>query len=110
MSATVKFLTIARFKDAFFQLSKEERSKLIAESMEIVLEYKKTMGDKFRFFTNASYDGLVSITEFNSIEEYARSLQTPGATAGYIVYESTPLIEMDESAMHASIQVARSQR
>jgi hypothetical protein len=48
---------------------------------------------------------MVSIGEFNSVEEYAQAIQSPPmAAAGFINYESDPLIELDEKTLDTWIE------
>lgn len=61
------------------------------------------MGDKFRFYGVPGWGRSVSISEFNTLEEYAQSLASPSANAGYNNFESYPLIEYDEKGLKAAL-------
>ena len=47
---------------------------------------------------------IVTIGEYNNLEEYSQSLQSPPVVAGYMYHESTPLIEADEKVLKAYVE------
>ena len=105
----MKFLTIATFKDTLYALPQAELNKQMVAAIEYILGYKKKMGDKWHFYSDPTGSLSVSIGEYNSLEEYAQSLQaSPTAMAGYMEYESTPLIEMDVKAFQVWVDSQKS--
>jgi hypothetical protein len=103
----MKFLTIGTTKDAFLTLPQAEKTKQNVTAIKYVLALKKKMGDKLHFYMDPGGNRLVSIGEYSSIEEYSQSLQSPIAAAGYMNYESIPLIEVDEKALKAYVESAK---
>ena len=98
----MKFLTIATVKDVFRTLPQAEQKKLWDGNVQWTVDFKKKMGDKFNLYVEVGWGRLVSIGEYNSVEEYSQSLESPiMAQAGFINYESYPLIEVDEKALDA---------
>jgi hypothetical protein len=98
----MKFLTIGTVKDVFRTLPQAEQKRLWKENAQWALDFKKKMGDKFNLYAEVGWGRLVSISEYNSVEEYSQSLESPPmAQAGFINYESYPLIEMDEETLVA---------
>jgi len=99
----MKFLTIGTVKDVFYTLSQAQQNRLMVSTLEYGLQFKKKMSDKIDFYIEAGWGRIVSISEFNSVEEYYQSLQSPMAQAGFLNYESYPLIDMDEKAFEAAL-------
>jgi hypothetical protein len=97
----MKFLTIGTFKDTVSALPQAEKTKLNLAAVEYILAFKKKMGNKWHFYMDPGGNRAISIGEYSSIEEYSQSLQSPAAAAGYMNYESIPLIEGDEKALKA---------
>jgi len=97
----MKFLTIGTIKDIFYTLPQAEQSKLMVASIKYLLAMKKKLGDKWHFYEVAGWDRMVGIGEYDSLEELSQALQSPAAQAGYMNYESYPLIEMDVKAYKA---------
>jgi hypothetical protein len=60
---------------------------------------KSKMGNKFMFYMTAGFGGSYSISEFNTYEEYAQSLNSTAFMRGLMTYESIPLIDVDEKAL-----------
>jgi hypothetical protein len=101
----MKFLTIATVKDVFRTLPQAEQKKLWDGNVQWTVDLKKKMGDKIDFYVVAGGGRMVSIGEFNSVEEYAQAIQSPPmAAAGFINYESDPLIELDEKTLDTWIE------
>ncbi len=100
----MKFLTISSMKDGLYTLPKAERDKLMEASVQWIIDLKKKLGAKFSFYGVPGWGRAVSISEFNTVEEYAQSLQSPTAVAGFTNYESYPLIEYDEKTLKAWIE------
>ena len=71
------------------------------------LEMKKKMGDKWRIYGAVGWGRAISIGEYDSLEEYAQTLQSPMAMAGYTNYESYNLLEFDETSMKAAIDTLK---
>jgi hypothetical protein len=98
----MKFLTIATVKDVFRSLPQADQKRLWEENVQWTVDLKKKMGDKFNLYAEVGWGRLVSISEYNSVEEYSQSLESPPmAQAGLINYESYPLIEVDEKTLDA---------
>jgi hypothetical protein len=95
----MKFLTFSSYKDSYFALPQTERNKFGISSVQWILDLKVKMGGKFRFFSSPGSNRYMSLSEFDTLEDYAQSLQTPAAAAGFIKYESRPLIEGDEKTL-----------
>jgi hypothetical protein len=105
----MKFLTIGTFKDSVYSVPQAEQTKFRVEAVNYVLALKKKMGDKWHFYSDPSGSTSISIGEYNSLEEYAQSLQaSPTAMAGYMDYECIPLIEMDEKEFKAWVDSQKS--
>ena len=103
----MKILTIATIKDAFYTIPQAERAKLNITNYEYALEFKKKMGDKWHIYGTVGWGRAVSVGEYGSLEEYAQTLQSPAAVAGYINYESYPLIELDEKALKTLVDTLK---
>lgn len=98
----MKFLTIATVKDVFYTLPQAEQKRLWEENVQWTVDWKKKMGDKLDLYLEVGWGRMVSISEKNSVEEYSQDLQSPPmAQAGFINYESYPLIELDEKTLDA---------
>ena len=80
----------------------------MSESMQWAIDLKKKMGEKFIFCGIPGWGRLVSISEFESAEEYAQSLQSPIAIAGFLTYESYPLVEYSEQGLVALLEAVKS--
>ena len=104
----MKFLTIGTFKDTVSALSQAEKTKLNLAAVEYILAYKKKMGNKWHFYFDPAGTRAISIGEYGNIEEYSQSLQSPAAAAGYMNYESIPLIEVDVKAYQAWVDSQKS--
>ena len=104
----MKFLTIGTVKDVFYTLPQAEQTKFWLAAIKHILALKKKMGDKWHFYMDPGANRSVSIGEYNSVEEYSQSLQSPIAAAGLMNYESHPLIEMDEKAYKAWVDSQKS--
>jgi hypothetical protein len=96
----MKFLTISTFKDTFYTLPKAEQNKFLESSVQWITDLKKKLGNKFMFYSLPGWGRTVSISEFNTLEEYAQSLQSPSAAAGFNNFESYPVIEADEKMLN----------
>jgi len=92
----MKFLTIATFKDTFSALPKDEKIKQTISAVEYIMGIKKKMGDNFHFYGTVGWNRTVSIGEYDSVEEYYQSLQSPTTLEGFTNYECYALIEADE--------------
>jgi len=103
----MKFLTIATYKDTYSSLPAEEKQKMGLADIEYVLEHKQKVGDKWTFYQIPGWNRMVSIGEYDSIEEYYQSLQGPSTQAGYSNIESYPLIEMDVEQWKAAVAQAK---
>jgi hypothetical protein len=97
----MKFLTIATVKDVFYTLPQAEQNKLMKSTIEWTIDRMKKSKVKGTFYVMVNSSRLMSIGDSNSLEEYAQGLQSPLAQAGYVNYESCPLIEMDEKTWEA---------
>jgi len=97
----MKFLTIGSFKESVYALPQAEQTKLMVGAVEYVLNYKKKMGDKWHFYSEPSMRRTISIGEYASLEEYAQSLQSPTAAAGFMNYECIPIVELDVKTYQA---------
>jgi hypothetical protein len=101
----MKFLTIATVKDVFRTLPQAEQNMFMEENVRWTADFKKKMGDKFNIYSEVGWQRLVSIGEYNSVEEYSQSLESPPMSqAGFINYEGYPLIEFDEKALDAWLE------
>ena len=103
----MKIMTIATTRDSLSALPPAERTKLNLASYEYALELKKKMGDKWRIYGAVGWGRAISIGEYDSLEEYAQTLQSPMAMAGYTNYESYNLLEFDETSMKAAIDTLK---
>ena len=103
----MKFLTMSTIKDSFYSLSPAEQAKLMTVSIQNLLELKKKMGSKWSFFYTPGMAYQVSLGEYTSLEEYSQSLMSPMAIAGYMEYETHPLVEMDEKAMQGYLETKK---
>lgn len=103
----MKILTIATRKDVFSSLPQAEKTRLNISSYEYALELKKKMGAKWQAYGVPGWGRMVSIGEYGSLEEYMLSLQSPPAIAGFINYESYPLIEADEKTFKTAIDTLK---
>ena len=101
----MKFLTIGNYKDIYYTMPQAEREKLSVSTLEVDVDIKKKMGDKFLFYTVPGRDRmLVIISEFGSIEELAKEFnRVPSVTAGFFKYETYPLMEIDETQLKAML-------
>jgi hypothetical protein len=99
----MKFLTIATSRDAFSALPQAEKTRYNLESVKYILVIKKKMGDKLHFYFDPGGNRAYSIGDYESLEEYAQTLQTSTNAAGYTNVESIPLIEVDEKTLKAWI-------
>jgi len=77
----MKFLTMATVKDVFRMLPQAEQKRLWEGNVRWTVDWKKKMGDKMDFYVVAGGGRMVSIGEFNSVEEYAQALQSPPSIA-----------------------------
>jgi hypothetical protein len=101
----MKFLTMATVKDVFRTLPQAEQKRLWEENVQWMVDFKRRMRDKFNIYAEVGWGRLVSIGEYRSVEEYSQSLESPPMPqAGFINYESYPLIEMDEEALRAWLE------
>lgn len=100
----MKFLTMATVKDVFRTLPQAEQNRLWEANAQWTVDVKKKMGDKLNLYVVAGWGRMVSIGEANSVEEYSQSLQSPMAAAGFMNYESYPLIELDEKTLEAWVE------
>ncbi len=103
----MKFLTIGTFKDTVSALPQAEKAKLAVPGVQWVIDLKKKMGAKFSFYMTVEGSRSVSIGEYGSFEEYYQSLQSPIAAAGFMNYESYPLIEYDEKSLKAAVDAVK---
>lgn len=99
----MKFLTISTVKDVFYTLPQAEQNRLTKSTIEFTIDVMKKMGDKFHLYVEVGWGRPVSIGEYGSVEEYQQSLQTPMAQAGYVNWETYPLIEYDVKAAEAML-------
>jgi len=99
----MKFLTIGTFKDTLYTTPRAEQLKLLGPGVQWVIDLKKKMGAKYSFYMIPGWDRSISIGEYGSLEDYYQSLQSPVAMAGFMNYESYPLIEYDEKTLKAAI-------
>ena len=99
----MKFLTIGTFKDTLYTLTQAEQKKLMVPGVQWVIDLKKKMGAKFSFYMIPGWNRSISIGEFGSLEEYYQSLQSPVAAAGFMNYESYPMIEYDEKTLKQAL-------
>lgn len=103
----MKILTISFRKDAFAALPEAEKNKLNSGTIEHLINLKKKKGDKFTMYSMPGWGRAVSIGDYDSIEEYAQSLQTPVNQQGYSNHESYMLTEMDVKQMEALLEQAK---
>ena len=99
----MKFLTIASVKDVFFTLPQAEQNKLWVQNIEWTIDQMKKSKIKAELYVIVASGRLVSIGEADSVEDYYQGLQSPLATAGFVNYESYPLIEADIKAWEAAL-------
>jgi hypothetical protein len=95
----MKFITMSTFKDAYYVLPEADRNQLGAASIQWVVDLKSKMGDKFRLFESAGDPRAISLSEFDTYEEYARSLNSPAYVKGLLNYMSLPVIEYNEQEL-----------
>ena len=97
----MKFITISTTKDIYYTLPQKDRASLDAASLRYLIDLKRNMGDKMRFFS-APGGQAFSISEYDSVEQYSQSLrESPRAAAGFTNFECIPVVEMDEKALKA---------
>ena len=106
----MKFMTIGTFKDTVSALPQAEKNKLNLAAVEYVLAYKKKMGDKWHFYSDPGGNRVISIGEYDSMDEYSQSLQSPAAQAGYMYYESIALIELDEKSIKTLVDTLKARK
>lgn len=100
----MKFLTISKVKDVFYALPQTERNKMLLAAVKSLLVYKKKMGDKWHMYNSPGGMELITIGEYNSVEEYSQSLQSPDTFVGYMSHKSIPLIEYDVKELEAYLK------
>ena len=100
----MKFLTTATVKDVFFTIPQTEQKRLWEENVRWTADFQKNRRGKGNLYLVVGWGRMVGITEANSFEEYAQNLQSPMAQAGFIKYESYPLVEVDEKALDAWLE------
>ena len=103
----MKFMTIASFKDTFYTLPKDEQKELLVEGVQWVVDLKKKMGDRFVFYHSPGWNRQISIGRYEDLETYNESLQSPISNAGFMSYESYPLIELDDHKLDSYLQAAK---
>ena len=104
----MKFLTISKVKDVFYGLSQTERNKMLLAAAKSLLEYKKKMGDKWHMYNSPGGMELITVGEYDSVEEYSQSLQSPENFVGYMDHKSIPLIEMGAKEIEAYLKQIQS--
>ena len=100
----MKFLTISKTKEVFYTIPQTERNKMLLAAVESLLTYKKKMGDKWRCYSDPGSNQIITVGEYDSLEEYSQSLQSVAEIVGYMHHESIPLIEMDTKAFEAYVK------
>jgi hypothetical protein len=95
----MKFLTMSTIKESYYSLSPTEQAKIMSLSLQYILDLKKKMGSHFAFYYTPAMTYQISVGEYSSLEEYSQSLMSPAAQAGFMEYESYPLIEIDEKSI-----------
>lgn len=102
----MKFLTIGKFKDTFYTIPQSEQQRIGVSTLEVDIDVKKKMGDKFHFYTVPGNDGMmVIVNEVGSLEELEQIFAgVPIVAAGFFKYESYPLIEQDEKSFAAYLE------
>jgi hypothetical protein len=103
----MKFMTVGTFKDTFSALPQDEKTRQTVQAVEWILDLKKKMGNKFHFYGTVGWNRTVSIGEYDSVEEYYQTLQSPNAQAGYMNYECYALIEADEQFLNSYLEQAK---
>lgn len=104
----MKFLTISTFKDTRSALQPEELNKLNLADAEYIVSMKKKMGDKWTMYSVVGWNKHISIGEYDSVEEYAQTLQGPSAQAGFSNYEGYALTEIDWKSAEDFLKQAKS--
>jgi hypothetical protein len=101
----MKFLTIGTFKDVRYTLPQAEQKKQGVLQYEYNVEMKKKMGDRMHFYTVPGWDRMIVIIwEVSSVEELAQMIGgAPVVAAGFLKYESYPLIEADVKSFEATL-------
>ena len=102
----MKILTISYRRDAFATLPPEEQRRLNVSAVEAILKVKKAKGDKYVMYSAPGWNRMISVGEYDSIEEYYRTLQTEASQRGFSNLECYPLIEMDQAQMEAYLKQA----
>ena len=100
----MKFLTISKTKDVFYALPQTERNKIMLAAVKSLLAYKKKMGDKWHCYADPGSNEMITIGEYNSVEEYSQSLQQVTEIVGYMSHKSVPLIEWDVKEFEAYLK------
>lgn len=101
----MKFITISTFKDAYYALPEADRNQLGAASIQWVVDLKSKMGDKFRLFGSAGDPRSISLSEFDTYEEYVQSLNSPAYMKGLLTYVSLPVVEYNEPALRQYVDM-----
>jgi len=103
----MKFLTMSTIKESFYALTPAEQSKTMVLTIQYLMDLKKKMGSKWSFYYTPGMAYQVSLGEYTSLEEYSQSLMSPMANAGFMEYETHPLVEMDEKAMQGYLETMK---
>jgi hypothetical protein len=104
----MKFITLSSRKDSFFSLPQAERDRLNISSVQWIFDHKMKMGSKFRIFSSPGSEYLITLSEFDTLEEYSQSLRSPTANAGFMTFETYPVIEADENMLKQGLEMRKS--
>jgi hypothetical protein len=91
----MKYLTISKIKDAYSAIPHKEKSRIAMERAEFILEYKKKMGNKCDCYYDPAMNRIITIEDYDSLDEYYKSLTFVVESMGYSDYQSVPLIKAD---------------
>jgi hypothetical protein len=106
----MKFVTIYHSTGLYNELTPAESKKRNVASVELTIEVKKKLGDKFRFFAVPGYspDMLITITDVAGPEEFRTIMQSiPSLNDGAWEYETYAVAEQTEKGMEAFLAVLR---
>ena len=100
----MKFMTISKIKEVYYTLPKAELAKIGLARIEFMLEYKKKRGDKWHCYYDPGMSQIITIGEYDSIDEYSQSLNSTTAAAGYTDHQSIPLLEADQKMLETYLK------